>query len=520
MKTSRSSGWIREALLVVGYGLVFCAAFQTAHLFWYLPAGVRLAALLLSPYRRWPWLFVAQELSLALTEPVAAIIADVPSAILVFATASIGALWLQRGKWLDDAGQFAAMTRLICVMALVAIGATLAHLNESFPDITASFLLVRLQMVLGDYIGMLALVPLLLMLVRARPDSAMLKRWRFDVPVVLLPLLAVYLVLDARANTSQVFFFSTLLAFVPSIYFAVRSGWRGVVLALFGTSVVVALSGALFGNANLTIQAQGILAIAGSATLLLGTARDALTRSQQQLQGRNERLAAASARQDRLAAELRDVARRNLDMAEQVRRWITSELHDEIGQNLTAVQTRVRLLERKAGAEGTELARDITTTLMRMRQTVSGLMSSLRPAGLDDFGLAFALQEGAIPGTVEAAGLVYDLCIDDTNGCIEHLDGNAQTALYRFVQEAATNTIRHADATHLCVRLRASDEVNATRVLLTIADDGQGFDTHQRAAGIGLTGVRDRVLALGGRLRLHSGEFGTRLQVRVRFPKG
>jgi two-component system sensor histidine kinase UhpB len=443
-----------------------------------------------------------------------AVLAAIPLA------AVLGPWWLRQTQGFAHAESFASMARLLGAMALAAISATLGNLFYPFSESAQlSPLRLMLQLVLGDYIGMLVLVPLVMMLFRERPDTAMLRRWRFDVPVVLLPVLLAYLALVARSSESQVFFFSALLCSVPSIYFAVRSGWRGAALALSVASIAIAYSGWLDSNPGLTVEAQGFLAVVGSATLLLGAVRDALRDSQRELLERNAGLLAANERQDRIAGELRDAARRNLEMSEEIRRWITSELHDEIGQNLAALQARVRLLERQAGAEGSELTGDIATTLTRMRQTVSGLMSSLRPAGLDDFGLAFSLREGAIRGTVEAAGLVYDLRIDAADACLNRLDSNAQTTLYRIVQEAATNTIRHAHATRLSVRLRARGEANDTRVLLAITDDGHGFDISQRAAGIGLLGIRDRVLAIGGWLRMRSGVFGTRLQVRVQFPR-
>jgi len=520
----RLSGWIWDALLACGYAAVFYAVFQTAHVFWYLPAGLRFAALVLSPYRRWPWI-IATEVLLFLVKIYPSYVAEHGAyAVAVLAAnplaAVIGPLWLRQIQGFAHTESFASMARLLGAMALAAIGATLGNSLYPFSESAQlSPLRLMLQLVLGDYIGMLALAPLLIMLVRAQPDTAMRRRLRFDVPVVLLPVLLAYLALVARATESQVFFFSALLCSVPSIYFAVRSGWRGAALALSAASVAIAYSGWLDGKPDLTVEAQGFLAVAGSATLLLGAVRDALRDSQRELLERNASLLAANERQDRLTSELRDAARRNLDTAEQTRRWITSELHDEIGQNLAALQTRVRLLERKAGLEGAELAGDIATTLTRMRQTVSGLMSSLRPAGLDDFGLVHALREGAIRILVESNGMAFDLRIDDAAQLLQRLDDNTQTALYRIVQEFATNAVRHAHATRLRVRLRAGHEADGgTRVLLVLADDGRGFNTDGRTTGIGLVGIRDRVLALGGRLRLRSGTFGTRLCVRARFP--
>lgn len=140
---------------------------------------------------------------------------------------------------------------------------------------------------------------------------------------------------------------------------------------------------------------------------------------------------------------------------------------------------------------------------------------SIRPiesaAGLDDFGLAHALREGTIRSLLDASGIAFDVRIDDTEGRLDRLDDGTQTALYRIAQEAATNAARHAGATRLRLRVR----IRCGRILLAIDDDGRGFDVTDRAAGIGLQGMRDRVLAIDGRLRLRSDASGTRLWVRV-----
>jgi two-component system sensor histidine kinase UhpB len=515
--------WLRDAAWSLGYAAIFHAAFRTAHLFWYLPAGVRFAALLFSPYRRWPWLIAAEALLYVvfLYSPFVASHGVAGIALLVSnpLLAAVGAWWLRRSGWSAPPSSPAAMARLLASFALAASGALLGNLLYPFSEAARlSSALLYLQLVLGDYIGMLAIVPPFVMAVWSRPDVAILRRWRIDIPCLLLPMLALYAVLAAHATEAQTFFLSATLGFVPCVYFAVRSGWRGAGVTVSAATLTVAWRAAMDGNTDSTVEAQGLLAVAGSASLLLGATQDALFSSQRELDRRNTHLVAAVARQTHLAAELRDAARRNLDLSEQVRRWITSKLHDEIGQNLTALQTRVRLLERKANVEDSELTAEIATTLTRMRSAVSGLLSSLRPAGLDDLGLAFALRDGAIRSFVEAAGLRYDASIDDPSDALGRLDVNVQTTLYRIAQEAATNTVRHARAARLRVRLRVRRDALASHVLLAVDDDGCGFDATANAAGIGLAGIRDRVVTLGGRLRMRSGAFGTRLQVRAEFP--
>lgn len=514
---------VHDLLLVGAYGAAFYSLYQTAQVFWYLPAGLRFVTLLWLPYRRWP-LPLAAELMIyaALYAPLVAeqgaLVAVALVANPVFA--ACGPYWLRRsGGWSSTQDSFTGMARLLTALLLAAAGATLVNLFFPFEESTQlSPLRLALQLLLGDTIGLLTVVPLVLMALHARPDAAIWRCWRFDIPCVLLPTLLLYLLLTTQAGEAQVFFFSALLSLVPSIYFAVRSGWRGASLALSAATVTVASSGAFSGETVLTVEAQAFLAVAGGTNLLLGALYDSLRSHQRQLQERNAGLIAAAIRQERLARELREAAGRNLELSEQVRRWITSELHDEIGQNLVAIQTRLRLLQRQSGLDGSALWAEVGSTLDSLRQTVSGLMSSLRPAGLEEFGLAQALREGAIRSLLELGGIGFEVQIDDEADGLDALDDSARTALYRIVQEAATNTVRHAAASQFRVRLRVQREADGWCVLLALSDDGRGFDAGQRAAGIGLQGVRDRVLSLGGRLRLRSSPAGTRLQLRLRFP--
>ena len=154
--------------------------------------------------------------------------------------------------------------------------------------------------------------------------------------------------------------------------------------------------------------------------------------------------------------------------------------------------------------------------IAHMRQSVSGLMASLRPAGLDEFGLASALQGGAIRELAESAGLAYRIRIEDDDNLLDRLGNDTQTAIYRIVQEAATNAVRHADASRIEVLLRARRIRDCISIGLSVVDDGRGIamaPKHPYKPGIGLQGIRDRVLVLGGRLRIRSGMDGTRLVV-------
>ncbi len=507
-------GWARLILILTVYLAGHWLLVLPANLYWHPPAGWRFLFLLFAPMRLWPWLLLG-EWAIYLPDSLKMLTGH--SGLMAFLTlARMAALAL--GPWLLLRvssplleGSARSMLRFLGAMLISALGNALFNAWRPFEETAVlSTLQIFLQLVLGDINGMLLMVPPGLMLVFHRPIGATVQRWTLDASCILLPSMLLYGVVILN-SPQHVYFFATALCAVPVLYFGLRSGWRGVAVSFPVASIAVAMVGIASGNTALATQVQLFLVIVGVASLLLGASVD-------ELNARNHALAASNARLDRASDDLREAARRNLGLSEDLRRWITSELHDELGQNLTALQTRLKLAERKIGAsDHFAPAWDI---IANMRHSVSGLMASLRPAGLDEFGLASALEGGSIRALVETSGMTYHVRVDDPTGLLDRLDNNTQTAIYRIVQESATNAVRHANAGNVHVRLRARKITNNLFIALTISDDGQGIVAHARheeKRGIGLQGIRDSVLVLGGRLRIRSDADGTRLQVAFAF---
>jgi signal transduction histidine kinase len=194
---------------------------------------------------------------------------------------------------------------------------------------------------------------------------------------------------------------------------------------------------------------------------------------------------------------------------EDERRRIARELHDEAGQALTALIVNLEMAEQSGSAVEaqrlTKLREIAEGTLAELRR----LIYDLRPTILDDLGLAAAVR-WYVREHVEPQGLAVAMTI---TGADERLPRHIETAVFRIVQEALTNILKHAGARH------ASIEVAVTRqqARVVIADDGHGFDlsavTIRRDGGMGLLGMRERAELLGGALRLESRDgAGTRVE--------
>ena len=200
---------------------------------------------------------------------------------------------------------------------------------------------------------------------------------------------------------------------------------------------------------------------------------------------------------------------------EEERRTIARELHDEVGQALTAIKVELAVAQRRIEAAGapSDTLNDARSISEGLLHTVRDLSHLLHPSLLDDLGLAAAV-DWYLRGFGKRHGLRVDLIQDR----MEHrLQPESEVTAYRIVQEALTNVAKHARARHCRVYLQRL--VNT--LLVTIEDDGIGFDpgTVARSDGehrLGLIGIRERVSQLGGHLRLESSRgTGTRLTVEL-----
>jgi signal transduction histidine kinase len=216
----------------------------------------------------------------------------------------------------------------------------------------------------------------------------------------------------------------------------------------------------------------------------------------------------------------RGLARSVFRVQEDERRRIARELHDGIGQNLTALKHQLALLTAEAPDPALQAGLDAAVELCA--QTLADtreLSRLLRPQVLDDLGLDAALRWlGRVVG--EKAGLAVTVTVDAD---VPALDDELQTLFFRIAQESLTNVVRHAGAREAAIALG----VRGGQAVLTVWDDGRGFDVDAALAGASagvsssLGGMRDRVALHGGRLRIDSdGDGGTRLHASVPLDDG
>ncbi len=198
----------------------------------------------------------------------------------------------------------------------------------------------------------------------------------------------------------------------------------------------------------------------------------------------------------RARSNLQELSAKLVRAQENERRTLARELHDEVGQSLSAILMETENAE--CAADFAEMRAHLSAVKQLAQKTVNevrDLALLLRPSMLDDFGLAPALNWHAREMS-KRTGLNLVLSVDEN---ADDLPDEHKTCIYRLVQEAVNNSARHANARTVEVAVKRE----ADRVLLRVRDDGVGFDT-RFTRGLGLLGMEERVRRLGGSLQLDS----------------
>jgi signal transduction histidine kinase len=220
-------------------------------------------------------------------------------------------------------------------------------------------------------------------------------------------------------------------------------------------------------------------------------------------------------------ATAQDVAnrelRRSIEATENERRRWARELHDETLQDLAAVRLLLGAL--KGGEElGDGARRQLDQALEQLTVSISGLrrlIADLRPAALDALGVGPALDAFAARlAPVGSVEVVLDVRLAYEDGrTATRLSPAVEETIYRLVQEAINNAIKHAEATRTEVTLLEDEHV----VTITVTDDGRGFDPDRSDEGFGLVGMRERAALVGGTLEIRSA-LGAGTMVRAVLP--
>jgi two-component system sensor histidine kinase UhpB len=492
IETRRRAERRGELLWLLAYPLAWIALFHFSTPYWNLPAGLRVGWLLLLDRRSWPWMMVVEWAVLLGLRffggdswfhglPAQLLVSLAPWGIYALAVHVVGPRTI-----VPLSAQ--SIPRLLL---LAAVGASANALMLTFAiwldGGTAQPGTKWFTFALGSFAGIVLVVPLML-LARDRMLSTQTREH---------PLLAKGLVVLPAALVALSLLvpdwerFALICALIPLLWLAARDGWRPAALAALLLSITTFLTHDSAVTSWQPAQLQLLIAITASAALMIGSTREALAD-----QGRA--LARAVDMLSKRTQALSDAANRLTSQQEEDRRRLGRELHDELGQDMTAIATQLRLVERGVGdTEVRNQLRGIERLVDTAHDHLRVAIGHLHPLVLDRFGLARALSAGPLAEMTRGQRIDYRCEIE---GDVDALPMNIATAIYRICQEVVTNGVRHGcgGRLHLRLRLRVQPDASETPLLTLTAEDDAGLLKIPRGnLGFGLQGIRDRANAIG-----------------------
>ncbi len=201
-----------------------------------------------------------------------------------------------------------------------------------------------------------------------------------------------------------------------------------------------------------------------------------------------------------------------INLQEDERKRLARDIHDEIGQYLTAIHVDASaILATNKLLIAKESAKAISSVTRQMMLTIHDLLQRLRPRVLDELGLGLALAELAHHWRERNSNIILIHSISNKLGDV---DESVAVTAYRIMQECLTNVSKHADARRLNIQVTHDDDY----IMLEIEDDGRGFELNSRFSGYGLAGMRERVQGLMGTMQIAS-QHGMGTSIKVRLPK-
>jgi PAS domain S-box-containing protein len=225
-----------------------------------------------------------------------------------------------------------------------------------------------------------------------------------------------------------------------------------------------------------------------------------------------QRVAERTASLETAQGQLRALSLRLVELQEEERAYVADQLYNQAAQVFAALKLQLWTLERKGQECAAEQVTELKRTVSQAMLALHDLASQLRPAALDRAALVEALRDYLLHwGEVEGVAVAYEV----EPGADIALPPDEVTAVFRTVQEAATNVGQHAHALHLAVTIRREDG----QLVIELADDGIGFDVSALfGGGAGLAGMQQRMEAVGGEMSIDSGPLGTTVRIAAPAP--
>ncbi|MDV7103859.1 MASE1 domain-containing protein [Vibrio sp. TH_r3] len=470
----------------------------------FLPIGLRLAVLLIMPIKHWWVVFLSEfVLTCVIVQTLQPSQTDLLLFIAPFISYSVIRPIQRWWQYLDTYWQQLLALLGVIVVNSFLYGCVIFFLSKPLlldlsliysamiATLTGGIILAPFFYLLHDYLNQKVWVPLSPTLVHnevtLRPSAFL---W-----MLLFFCIGLLAELSFKQQMASLLLIVVLL---PNIFMAYRYGWQGGILAAVMNSVLLTMAKKVMGSFSTYEEMQLFLTTQALVGLGLGIAISRQYLLSETLKKLNYELAHELSVKQALTRQL-------VHVEEDIRKSVARELHDEIGQNITAIQIQATLANRTTQESNTkQIATAINDLAFRVHSATRQLLSQLRPHVLDQLGLEGALKQIANEMRFSERNVTFNLNIGfDT----EQLDDVTSVTVYRIVQELINNATKHSHATEITLTF-----LPGTLFSMEYRDNGIGLPVNWQTKGTGLKGLSERITALGGSLSISNGSANTTSQ--------
>jgi glucose-6-phosphate-specific signal transduction histidine kinase len=521
---SRWNVWLRHGAVALCYALGYVLLRQVSWSHWLLFAGYRLSVLLLVPYRYWPALVVGEMgplayVSLSCLDAFGWVWSSLMLVPPIAVAMPVVKACRDRLNMIPARGPVRMGAVLICTLVVSGLWSlmnlaalSVAKAPSNFPSI--DYGIAAAQYFIGNYLGILTLVPLMLMVWegratravswRATIENALRGRLAIESTAFVLPALALLVWIGLEASSEESRQVAQILMFLPVIWLALRHGWHGAAVGGAVASIAVVVTMPELRDTS-TLQAEVFVAFATTSMLLFGS-RIALLHQQK--------------------GQANEPAAKSLDLARRIQAQCEAQLRQTslgielISETVHATEEMMfeHLRQVRPLVDSRELRRRTTITREQLFQLADGL----NPVTLREQGLVAALRHGGMARALNSHRIGY-WC--RARGGVDQLSHPMQLALHRLICEVVTHLCAAHSVGDLTVHLRSGQHAGRHWAVVRIdalfsADSGLrvrgGPLLHRLAAtGLGMDAIRDRAALYEGTIKVHTTAHGECISMMV-----
>ena len=503
----RLPAWVWP-LLSLGYAAGWLLLLQPSQGLWFLPAGLRLAALWLIPTQRWVWLIIGEGLvGCILLWSTEDLVLDLNFVALSFVPWLVYASVMSLIRGRESGLSLSTPRNMLVFLSVCALSAMIvspilsalfrgdAFVQLSFDSNTWSSIFAFAY---GDFIGQLIVAPLfVLVCINQRSSLREPQLWASVFFAAAFSLL-VLLLLHYRSELAP---FLLLLVFAPISVVAFRKNWIGAALSITLTGIMFEIYLQYNRLPFEMIISQLAFGLFAASSLLLGAAISALRDSLLNLKQQHQNIALMNSQLLQTSDELRHVSQRLVRLEEQGQRELADELDVELGQSLHTLGTHLSFAVRSVKEQETlKILSTIREKTREMEDSLRRVLRQLRPKALDNKGLKEAINHGPLHEILDDAGIVLETSFI---GDLNYLHEDEKTALYRICQTVTRQAItaNGIKMLKIAIQVNSAKESGSKKsdydVLLMIDMSPLLAERRQQQSGP-LKAVHDRVLALNG----------------------